>query len=260
MGVGAIHNGDTCTILGTTCATNIVTNDITPGKENSRFEKHCVDDLYINIQSTMSGSPNIDWVVENISSTKSFDEMDEDISRLKPVPTGVIYHPYLSTAGERSPFFNTNARSSFFGINSHTTRKDLVKAVYEGIAFSIRDCLEAAGQTNEGTIYLAGGGAKSKAWVQMIADVTNREVKVSEGEEFAAKGAVIMLAVTLGIYKDYNEAVSSMCRSKATYTPIKENVNVYNHYSKLYKKLRLTYEDLWNERYSILKEIGEEMY
>ncbi|WP_228100831.1 FGGY-family carbohydrate kinase [Paenibacillus donghaensis] len=260
MGVGAVNSGEICTILGTTCATNIVTHEITPGKENTRFEKHCVDDLYINIQPTMSGATNIDWVVENISSTKSFDEMDEEISQLKPVPTGVIYHPYLNTAGERSPFFNTDARSSFFGINSHTKRKDLIKSVYEGIAFSIRDCLEATGQTNGGTIYLAGGGARSKAWSQIIADVTNKEVKVSEGKEFAAKGAVMMLAVTLGIYKNYNEAAAAMCRAKATYKPIKENANVYNYFSQFYKELRLSYDALWNKRYRILKEIGEEMY
>lgn len=260
MGVGAVNSGEICTILGTTCATNIVTDTITPGKENTRFEKHGVDGLYINLQPTMSGAQNIDWMIENISSTNNFHEIDEQISKMKPVPTGVVYHPYLSTSGERSPFMNTDARSSFFGINTHTKRIDLVKAVYEGIAFSIRDCLEAGGQKEEGTIYLAGGGAKSKAWVQIIADATNREVKVSDGKELAAKGAVIMLAVTLGIYKDYNEAVAAMCRVKEVYKPNPQNAKVYRQFYKLYKDLRLSYDSLWKERYSILQQVGEGSY
>ena len=154
---------------------------------------------------------------------------------------------------------NTDARSSFFGINTHTKRLDLVKAVYEGIAFSIRDCLDA-GQKEGGTIYLAGGGAKSKAWVQIIADVINREVRVSDGKEFAEKGAVILLAVTLGIYKDFNEAVAAMCRVKEVYQPNPKNAEIYRQFYELYKNMRLTFEPLWEERYRILKQIGEENY
>ncbi|NLM04884.1 MAG: carbohydrate kinase, partial [Clostridiales bacterium] len=79
LGAGAINNGDTCSILGTTCATMIVSETCEPGKENTRFELHPIDDLYVNLQPTMSGTPNIDWVVDNISDTRVYKEIDEKI-------------------------------------------------------------------------------------------------------------------------------------------------------------------------------------
>jgi xylulokinase len=259
IGAGAINNGDVCTVLGTTCATMIVTNQCTPGTENTRFEKHGIDDLYINLQPTMSGTTNIDWVVDSISTTTSFKEIDEMIKELKPVPTGVIYHPYVSTSGERSPFFSSNARASFFGINSLTTRYDLIKAVYEGIAFSIRDCLDTT-TSNSGTISLAGGGAKSETWARIIADVTNRQVIVSDGNEFAAKGAIMMLGVSLGLYQDYEDAVRKTCRPKAIYQPNPENVEHYNKFFEFYKEARLTFNSLWDKRYNYLQQLGEGKY
>lgn len=257
VGVGAIHSGDTSTILGTTCATVIVTDQINPGHGTSRFEVHGRDGLYVNLQPTMAGTPNIDWVLGNVSMTKSFKEIDETLAKMPPVPKGVIYHPYISTSGERSPFYNPNARASFIGLNNYVTRMEMVKAVYEGIAFSIRDCLEGSLSEEKGTIYLAGGGAESPVWAQIISDVTNRTVEVSEGNEFAAKGVVMMLGITLGIYDDFEDAKRKTCRSKASYKPNDKNAGVYGKYYELYKSARLMFENVWNQRSSILEEIGE---
>ena len=256
LGAGAINNGDTCSILGTTCATMIVSETCEPGKENTRFELHPIDDLYVNLQPTMSGTPNIDWVVDNISDTRVYKEIDEKIKDLDAAPSGVIYHPYLSTAGERSPFYNANARSSFFGMNTHTTRYDLVKAVYEGIAFSIKDCLDATGAGDEGVIYLAGGGAESKVWAQIISDCTGRKVAITNSNEIAAKGVAIMLGVTLGVYESYEDAVAKTCRATATYEPDAKKKEEYNKLFEIYKELRLVYDPLWNKRRAVLKEIG----
>ncbi|NLM04870.1 MAG: carbohydrate kinase, partial [Clostridiales bacterium] len=215
-----------------------------------------IDDLYVNLQPTMSGTPNIDWVVDNISDTRVYKEIDEKIKDLDAAPSGVIYHPYLSTAGERSPFYNANARSSFFGMNTHTTRYDLVKAVYEGIAFSIKDCLDATGAGDEGVIYLAGGGAESKVWAQIISDCTGRKVAITNSNEIAAKGVAIMLGVTLGVYESYEDAVAKTCRATATYEPDAKKKEEYNKLFEIYKELRLVYDPLWNKRRAVLKEIG----
>ena len=260
LGAGAINDGDTCTILGTTCATMIVSEECHPGKENTRYELHPLDNLYVNLQPTMSGTPNIDWVVKNISDTTVYKEIDEKIKDLDPAPSGVIYHPYISTAGERSPFYNPNARSSFFGMNTHTTRYDLIKAVYEGIAFSIQDCLDAAGASDEGVIYLAGGGAESRVWAQIISDCTGRKVAITNSNEIAAKGVMIMLGVTLGLFKDYKEAVAKTCRATATYEPDKKKSGEYKKLFELYKEARLSYDALWNKRNAILNEIGKGDY
>ncbi|MBO1265437.1 carbohydrate kinase [Proteiniclasticum sp. SCR006] len=260
VGVGAINSGDTSTILGTTCATVIVTDTINPGHGTSRFEVHGRDGLYVNLQPTMSGTPNIDWVLNNISNIKSYKEIDAELAKMPPVPKGVIYHPYISTSGERSPFYCPNARANFFGLNNYVSRMEMVKAVYEGIAFSIKDCLEGSLTTEEGTIYLAGGGADSPVWAQIISDVTGRNVEVSEGNEFAAKGVAMMLGVTLGIYDSFEDAKNRTCRSKASYKPIAENTEQYAKYFELYHEARVNFENLWNKRSSILNQIGKEVY
>lgn len=260
VGAGAINDGDTTTILGTTCATMIVSSDCKPGRENTRYEQHALDDLYVNLQPTMSGTPNIDWVVENISDTKTYAEIDEKIKDLDPAPSGVIYHPYISTSGERSPFYNSNARASFFGVNTHTTRYDLIKAVYEGVAFSIKDCLDSAGYGDEGVIYLAGGGAESKVWAQIIADCTGRKVSITNSNEISAKGVMLMLGVTLGIYKDYEEAAAKACRSVAVFEPNEKNKKEYDKLFELYKSARLSFDALWNERNTVLNDIGRGDY
>lgn len=255
IGVGAINSGDTSVILGTTTATTMVTEEVKIQKGAGRFEVHGRDGLYVNLQPTMAGTPNIDWVLENISETKSFDEIDEILSKIPAVPTGVIYHPYITLSGERSPFYNPNARASFFGVNTKTTKYDLVKAVYEGIAFSIKDCLESSTTDEDGIIFLAGGGAESPVWAQIISDVTGRVVKIAEGSEFAAKGAVIMLGVTLGVYDSYEDAIEKTFRSRATYNPNEENTKIYEEFYKLYKKSRIEFTELWNMRRGILNSL-----
>lgn len=258
LGVGAIFAGDICTILGTTCATNIVTDSIEPGQGDSRYEKHIIDNLYIDIKPTMSGTTNIDWMYENIADNLTYDEVDQAILDLKPVPGGVIYHPYISTSGERSPFYDSNARSSFFGLNTESKKMDMVKSIYEGIAFSIKDCLKFSDTNENSTIYLAGGGAASKAWKQIISDVTKLTVVESKGSEFAAKGAVMGLAVTLGIFESFKDASLNMCHAVEMYQPNQENAKEYDKFFELYYELRNNFKDMWKKRNDILLELERE--
>lgn len=251
IGVGAINNGDTNTILGTTCATSIVTNSIDPGIGMTRFEVHGRDGYYINLQPTMSGTPNIDWMLKNVAHVKDFADIDKILNKLGPVAGGIIYHPYIAKSGERAPFYNPNARASYFGLSSEITNEYLIKAVYEGIAFSIKDCLESINTSKEGVIYLAGGGAKSSAWAQIISDVTGHKVEISEGKEFASKGAAVLLGLTLGIYKDFDELKKRTCRSSASYTPNEGHNKIYEEYYKLYRDMREGFNKYWNQRREI---------
>ena len=92
-----------------------------------------------------------------------------------------------------------------------------MRAVCEGITFSIKDCLKNI--KSDSKIFLAGGGANSPVWAQMIADVVGVPVYIPESQELGAKGVSIMTAVRLGIYKDYEEAVNKACNFKCIYKP-----------------------------------------
>lgn len=255
VGVGAIHEKDVCVILGTTCASEIVLKkeDCHFGAENSRYEKHPLADLYVELQPTLNGTPNIDWMLGNISLTNDFHEIDKIVEGIPVGCGGIVYHPYISVAGERAPFYHPYARASFFGISQVTTRAHLIRAVYEGISLSIRDCLHNVDKS--GTIFLAGGGAKSPIWAQMIADVTGMKVMIPKGEEMGAKGVALMAGVSQRLYRDYEEATRKACTFRHVYHPKPESAKKYDFLYELYKKVRIHNQEIWSYRHQINKKI-----
>lgn len=257
VGIGAVEDKDICVILGTTCANEIFKKkeDCNFGEPGTRFEKHAVGDLYVNLLPTMNGTPNIDWVLENIAMTKDFSEIDHMINEVPAGCGGVIFHPYISAAGERAPFYHPFAKANYFGINAGTTRATMVRAVYEGVTMSIKDCLQDADRTSK--IFIAGGGAKSSIWAQMISDVTGMEVVVSAGNEFGAKGAAMMLGVATGIYESYEDAAEKTCRFERNFKPMPKHVEIYDALYELYREIRIANEALWYKRADILKKLKE---
>lgn len=255
VGLGAIHEKEACVILGTTCAGEIVMKkeDCNFGASNTRYERHPLGQLYVELQPTLNGTPNIDWMLEHIAGTKDFNEIDRIIESVPVGCGGVVYLPYISVAGERSPFFHPYARAEFFGISQETTRDCLIRAVYEGISLSIRDCLYNVDRS--GTIFLAGGGAKSPVWAQMIADVMGMKVMIPSGKELGAKGVAMMVGVSQGLYRDYDEAIGKACTFSQTYEPNKARAEKYALLYELYRNLRLSNTELWNYRHQMNKKL-----
>lgn len=255
VGLGAIHEKDVCVILGTTCASEIVLKkeDCAFGREATRYEKHPLGELYVELQPTLNGTPNIDWMLGNISTTKDFGEIDKIVDSVPVGCGGVVYHPYISVAGERAPFYHPYARASFFGISQVTTRNHLIRAVYEGISLSIRDCLQNVDKS--GTIFLAGGGAKSPVWAQMIADVVGMKVMIPSGKELGAKGVALMIGVSQGLYRDYDEAVNKACTFKQVYEPNRVNTKKYDLLYELYRSVREHNQEIWDYRHQMNKMI-----
>ena len=114
-------------------------------------------------------------------------------------PSPAVFLPYLS--GERTPHNDGAIRGAFAGLSHDTTRAALTQAVLEGVAFSMRDCLDslAASGTRIAAADVIGGGGKSRAWVAILASVLGIELRrVAESEHGAAFGAARLarLAVT----------------------------------------------------------------
>lgn len=255
VGLGAIHEKDVCVILGTTCASEIVMRKSACefGLTGTRYERHPLGNLYVSLQPTLNGTPNIDWMLDHIAETRDYNEIDRIIDSVPVGCGGVVYHPYISVAGERAPFFHPYARASFFGLSQVSTRAHLIRAVYEGISLSIKDCLRNVDKN--GNIFLAGGGAKSPVWAQMIADVVGMQVMIPGGNELGAKGVALMAGVAQGIYKDYEEAVAKACTFKHIYVPNKGRVKKYDMLYELYKNIRLSNKKLWDYRHQMNKKL-----
>jgi sugar (pentulose or hexulose) kinase len=106
--------------------------------------------------------------------------------------------PFLSSSGERAPFVDPAARGRIIGLSTASTRADIARAVCEGIAYAARQCLEAAGLAESGTVTITGGGSRVTMIRQILADVLGRPISIARQPETGTRGAVLAGAHAAG--------------------------------------------------------------
>jgi xylulokinase len=124
-----------------------------------------------------------------------YERLTDEAARIAPGSDGLLWAPYLM--GERTPHLDPHARAALIGLSAAHTRGHVIRAILEGVAFSLRDSftLFAEMDVPVRSIRLGGGGARSPLWRQIQADVYGHEVEILEAEEGAAYGAAILAAV-----------------------------------------------------------------
>lgn len=217
-----------CTIIGTSMINEIIQtiDQVDPTDLRGLLLYHVVPGTYIKIMNTAAGSSSTDVIKQMLCPEESFEEL---FARLEKIPigsNGIVFHPYLF--GERAPFKNPNAFGSFFGIRSHHTKYDLMRAAYEGLAMSFVDCYQ--GKSGFHTVYLSGGASISPFISQMFCDAIGLPVKRQNNEELGTLGIVKMLMKTLGYVNDFEEL---KCDSYVDFMPDKKR---HEAYQKLYGK------------------------
>ncbi len=162
------------------------------------------------------------------------------------VPLGsnkLVYLPYLM--GERTPHLDSECRGVFFGLSGMHKKADLLRAVMEGVSFSLTDCksilTEMGIEINE--MMACGGGGKSKVWRQMLADMYNCNVSTINTSQGPALGVAILAGVGCGIFESVEDACKNHIHTVETNAPIAENTQVYEKYNGLYKKLYSSLKD-----------------
>ena len=166
-----------------------------------------------------------------------YDYLSEEIGKVPPGANGVIFTPWLH--GNRCPFEDSNAAGMFFNIRIDTGKRDMLRAVLEGICYHLRWLLECESRkvkTSE-TIRFVGGGALSPVTCQMLADITGRTIEaVSNSQEFGAVGAALVVAA--GIKKvDVLEFARQAVTVTHVYTPNTDNNDIYERNYSVFKKL-----------------------
>ena len=257
VGTGAVNVGDVCTILGTSCINEITTDHYVLDENKTGWECHLPKGLYINVAGAMAGTPNLDWGLANIMGQTGFNkqfvnDLERELAGIPVGSNGLIYHPYISPCGERAPFVNPMASGQISGIKISTTRKDMMRSIYEGVALAAKDCL--SNLKGNGRIFLTGGGSKSLFWAQIISDCVGREVVIGRSEEFSARGGAIAAAIACGVFKDVNEATGIFCRPEHRLEPNGENNRKYAEIYQMYKEMRISADAYWKWRDSFLKE------
>jgi sugar (pentulose or hexulose) kinase len=168
--------------------------------------------------------------------------LEETMAASTPGARGVLYHPYL--LGERVPFMAPEASGAFFGLTMATRRADVARAVAEGVAFAVRHCLEAIGAPVT-EVRLSGGGARSRTWSQILADVTGATMSLPAGSQFGALGAAMVAGVGVGLYPEYATAVRRCVRVERVHEPSAERRDAYDARFRLFLELIEAVRPYW---------------
>ncbi len=262
LGTGAIEHGHASSILGTAGIHQVIMNEpILEPRMVGMTLCHGVKGRWMRMLAAMTATPNLDWFLKELGGgfvmeareggEGIYDHLEKVVRSVPAGSEGVIFHPYLFPGGERGPFVKPTARASFTGLNLNHSRRHLLRAVYEGVAYATLDCYRHM-PIDPQIVYLSGGGANSPVWCQVIADCLGKPVSVPEGSQFGAKGAALNIGVAVGIYKNAQDAVSQSVRLARPYEPDSGNFKLYQ---QLYEVYRLTAErqmDLWDLRSKII--------
>ena len=180
------------------------------------------------------------WLRDTFLAGVSYDEMTREAAKVPAGSDGVIWTPYLF--GERTPHLDAEARAAFVGITASTTRGHFVRAVMEGVAFSLRDTftLFAELRIPVAEIRLGGGGARGALWRQIQADVYGRPVERLEAEEGGAFGAALLAGTGVGAWPDVATACAETIRVAEVIEPkhAPEMAAAYAEFRKVYPALR----------------------
>ncbi|WP_342046834.1 xylulokinase [Bacillus sp. OTU530] len=200
-----------------------------------------------NIQgSSLNSGLSLGWLKSNVLRANDFQTLTKMAETIAPGSEGLIFLPYLT--GERTPHLDPNAKGIFFGLTLKHRDDHLVRAVMEGVTYSLRDSLEIIESLGipANRVIASGGGAKSRLWLQIQADIFNKPVYTTKTNEEACVGAAIIAGVGVGIYPSLEEACKKLISFHSEIVePIRENVEIYSHYYELFKELYKRNQDLF---------------
>ena len=150
---------------------------------------------------------------------ESYDQLTAEAAKITAGSDGLLWTPYLM--GERTPHLDSNARGALVGLTASHTRAHVVRAVLEGVAFSLRDTFTLFREMKVPvtSIRLGGGGARSPLWRQIQADVYGHAVEIVEAEEGAAYGAALLAGVGAGLWPTVDAACAATVRVASRVTP-----------------------------------------
>ncbi|MCP4402103.1 MAG: xylulokinase [bacterium] len=176
---------------------------------------HALPDTWYVMGGTLSAGLSLKWFSQHIADCRGYEDLSRAASQVPPGSDGLLFLPYL--LGERTPYMDPKARGAFLGLSLRHTNAHLANAVMEGVVFSLSEVVdilhELALPVNQ--VIASGGGAYSAHWLQIIANVLNCPVSITNSTEQACLGAALTAGIAVGLYADPVEA----CRT-AVPTPV----------------------------------------
>lgn len=218
VGLGVIGSGEAGLLLGSNSTLRASFDGLVkPLQQMVWIQHHVAPERYTVSASSMAGSSVLSWFKrvcfrDEVAGPVAYGELEALAAGAPPGCDGLLFHPYLF--GERSPFYNPEARGAFLGIRHWHGREHLARSVMEGVAFCIANCMDAiqavAGQKGEQVTLLRtgkSGGSQLAIWRQIIADALDHALNVADVDEPGCLGAALLAGVGIGQYENLESAI-----------------------------------------------------
>ena len=256
-GSGATRPGVLCVTLGTAAPVTTVFGEIPPGAAGRvTFHPHALPGWLYSIGSIFAGGLSLRWVGEAVGeegvvgpmAELAYEHLSAEAARATPGSDGVLFLPYLVGAG--SPRFDPAMRGTYLGLSLASSRAEMVRAVMEGVAYNVRECIDVFRELGAPVerIHVGGGGAASPVWLQILADVLGRSISPVAERDVSALGAAALAAVGLQRFSDVAAAAESMVRLQDPVPPSgRDAISSYELAFRAFGLARAAVEAFYNE-------------
>jgi len=250
VGVGAVTPGIVALTLGTSGVVFAATETALVQPEGRLHAFcHAVPGRWHFMGVMLSAAGSLQWYRDKLVPDIPFEALDAEAGDVSPGSEGLLFLPYLT--GERTPHPDPLARGAWVGLTVRHGRGHMTRSVLEGVAFGLRDSLTLIREAGPGDIHqvrISGGGARSRLWRQILADVLGAELVTVNTTEGAAYGAALLAGVGAGVWPDVDAACAETIRLTGHTTPNAAAVAayepIYGLYRGLYPALRETFTAL----------------
>jgi xylulokinase len=186
---------------------------------------------------TQAAGLSLRWFRDTFAiAADGYDRLTAEAARISPGADGLLWTPYLM--GERTPHLDAGARAALMGLTASHTRGHIVRAILEGVAFSLRDTFTLLEEMRVPvhSVRLGGGGARSPVWQQIQADIYGREVELLAAEEGPAYGAALLAGVGAQLWPTVDSACTTIRIAKKV-SPRADIVEFMNQQYKAYRRV-----------------------
>ncbi|MGO2603303.1 MAG: xylulokinase [Alkalibacterium gilvum] len=226
----------------------LANNNNSNSKGNLHYFNHVIDSSHYSMGVTLAAGRSLSWIKDNFFSNLNYLDLFKNMSATTEGANGLLFAPYIM--GERTPHTDSLIRGSFIGIDSRHQKKHFLRAVVEGITFSIKESQEIMEEiTNQQftEIISIGGGSKSIEWLQIQANIFNTKILTLKVDEGPAMGAAMIAAVGSGWYDDLITCMKDFVHYDQTIFPEREKVLKYVLLYSIYKKIYHATKDINHE-------------
>jgi len=206
--------------------------------------RHVVPGLFLAMTLNHSGGLALRWFRDGFceadvlrAAQDGVDAYDLMLPDAVAGPTGLLVLPHFSGSG--TPTFDTASKAAILGLTFATTRRDIATAILEGLTYELRrnlDLLQASGVRID-VLRAIGGGARSRLWLQLKADITGIPVVTPRVTEAAALGAALLAGVGAGLFPSAAEAAGRFLQLTETHTPEPARHAEYTRQYELYRQV-----------------------